>query len=418
MTNNNELKVQANKEKDVGDKKKMRQAFQDFEGGLFSCVEKADVGDSYSKMAEQGVDLMGWADPFAPDFVLPEHILQATRTAIEEAIAAHYTAPLGNSELKAALANKLRHFNNLQVNPERNILITPGSDSGLYYAMLTFLNEGDEVLIPSPAYPNFFQNCKIMAAKAIPVQLKAELEFQIDIADLEAALTSKTKMLVLAQPNNPTTTVFNRQTIKELCEFVIKHDLILVCDQAFEDFTFENELLSPASFPGMMSRTISVFSVSKGLGLSGYRVGYIVADAVYINAMMGAVVSVLGTTNTVAQKAVIAALADLSYLGDFEKEFDIRRKAAYAIINSIPNVSCQMPQSGFLAWVDVSKLGNSATIVAYLAAEAKVAVNDGSNYGPGGEGHIRIVLGVYRDTERVIAALNRIKDALISYQNK
>jgi len=397
-------------------KEKLRKAFMKSEGGLFHTVEKADVGSNYQLLGEMGVDLMGWADPFAPDFSLPKHILEATIKALNSNVSVHYTAPIGNENLKKEIAKKLKKINHLEVDPLRNILITPGSDSGLYYAMLSVLNEGDEVIVPTPCYPNNIQNIDLIGATPVFVELKAENDYQIDIADFQKALTNKTKMVVLTHPNNPTTTVFNQQSLQALSKFIIDNDLILVCDMAFEDFTFENELITPAAIDGMWERTITVFSTSKGMGLSGYRVGYIVTNDVFMDAYYGCAVSILGATNTISQLAVIEAFKDPSFMDTFEKAFDIRRKKAYEIFNSIPNVSMKLSESGFLGWVDVSKLGSSSDIVSYLIKEAKVCVNDGVNYGQGGEGHFRIVLGVYEDNEKVFDALYRIKDALIKYQ--
>lgn len=399
-------------------KEKLRKAFQQSEGGLFHTVEKADVGSNYQLLGEMGVDLMGWADPFAPDFSLPEHILEATIKALNSNVSVHYTAPIGNEELKKVIAEKLKKVNHLEVDPLRNILITPGSDSGLYYAMLSVLNEGDEVIIPTPCYPNNIQNIDLIGATPVFVELKAERDYQLDIDDFQKVLTKRTKMVVLTHPNNPTTTVFNRESLEALSRFIIENDLILVCDMAFEDFTFENELITPAAIKGMWERTITVFSTSKGMGLSGYRVGYIVTNDIFMDAYYGCAVSILGATNTISQLAVIEAFKDSSFMNVFEKAFDIRRKKAYEIFNSIPNVSMKLSESGFLGWVDVSKLGSSSDIVSYLIKEAKVCVNDGINYGQGGEGHFRIVLGVYEDNEKVFDALYRIKDALIKYQQR
>lgn len=397
-------------------KGRMSKVFQSFDGGLFSAVEKADVGDSYQKLAQQGVDLMGWADPFMPDFCLPKEVLQAAIQAVQQPSYAHYTAPVGSVELKQILANKLKEKNQLSVDPLRHILITPGSDSGLYYAMLSCLDPGDEVLLPCPSYPNNFQNCKLLQVNAVPVVLRKETGYQLEKELLEAAITPKTKMIVLTHPNNPTTTVYTRQSLEALREIVIQHDLILVCDQAFEDFTFEHEMLTPAAMPDMWERTISVFSVSKGMGLSGLRVGYIVCNDAFMDSMYAGAVSVLGATSTSAQQAVCAAFAHQEYMKEFEAAYAYRRKKAVEIL-TIPHVSLTLPESGFLCWVDVSELGNSTDITAYLLKHAHVSVNDGSNYGPGGEGHLRIVLGVYRDNEKVVDALWRIRAALLAYPN-
>ncbi|HBF4254021.1 TPA: pyridoxal phosphate-dependent aminotransferase [Clostridioides difficile] len=394
----------------------MKKVFQGLEGGLFSSVEKADVGDSYQKLGEQGVSLMGWADPFFPDYCIPRHILDAAILAISSNMSTHYTAPVGNDLLKIEIAKKLKEVNKLDVDFKRNILITPGSDSGLYYSMLPFINEGDEVLIPTPCYPNNIQNTKLMGGVPIFVELKESDGYQIDITEFEKRLTNKTKLVVLTHPNNPTTTVFNKESLEKLAKFIIDNDLILICDQAFEDFTFENELMTPASLEGMFERTVTIFSTSKGMGLSGFRVAYMVCSDKLMDKYYGAAVTVLGATNTVAQMATIEAFKDRSFMGDFERVFDKRRQEAYKIINEIPNVSMQMPESGFLGWINVSKLGTSSEIQKYLVDEAKVCINDGINYGPGGEGHLRIILGSYKDDSKVISALNRIKDALIKKQ--
>lgn len=399
-------------------KEKMIAAFSQAEGGLFSAVEKADVGGSYQELEKQGVALMGWADPFMPDFSLPIHIKEAALEAVNLAAAPHYTAPIGNSELKKLIAGKLMEKNKLEVDPERNILITPGSDSGLYFAMLPFINKGDEVIIPSPSYPNNMLNVKIMGGVVVPVPLHEEDGYQIRMEEMEKRVTDKTKMVVLTHPNNPTTTVYRKETLEQLAEFIIKHDLILVCDQAFEDFCYENEMITPAALPGMFERTVTVFSFSKGMGLSGFRVGYVVCSDVIMDSMYANAVSVLGATNTPFQTVLMAALKDTSFMKEFEEAFDYRRKKAYEILNSIPGVHMLMPESGFLCWVDVSGLGSSSKIVSHLVKEAKVSVNDGINYGAGGEGHLRIVLGVYKDNERVVQALYRIKDALIRYKEK
>ena len=397
-------------------KEKMIAAFRNAEGGLFSSVEKADVGSSYQEMEKQGIALMGWADPFMPDKSLPKHVEEAWIDAVKDQSAPHYTAPIGSSELKAKIADKLKVVNGLDVDPERNILITPGSDSGLFFSILPFIDDGDEVIIPSPSYPNNFLAVEIMGGKTVVVELDANDGYQLNIEKMEAVVTVKTKMVILTHPNNPTTTVYNRESLEALRAFLIKHDLLLVCDQAFEDFTYENEMITPASMEGMFERTISVFSFSKGMGFSGMRVGYIVCSDIIMDSMFANAVAVIGATSTSSQKAITVAMDHPEFMNEFKDAFDYRRHKAYEIINSIPNVNMMLPESGFLCWVDVSALGDSSEIISYLIEHAKVSVNDGINYGTGGKGHLRIVLGVYKDNNKVVDALERIKSALIRYQ--
>lgn len=393
-------------------KSKMKKEFLNFEGGLFSEVEKADVGDSYAKMAENGVALMGWADPFMPDFSIPEPIMRKTIEAIHLPVSSHYTAPTGNMELREIICKRMKEKYGVELKPDRNIIITPGSDSGLFFSMFPFLQRDDEVIIPCPSYPNNLQNIKMMQATPMILELKDENNYQIDLEILEALITDKTKMIVLTHPNNPTTTIYNRESLEAIRTVVLKYNLILVCDQAFEDFTFENEFIAPMSLPDMFEHTITVCSISKGMGLSGYRVGYIIASDEIMDVMYGCAVSVIGATNTVSQIAAIEAFKHPEFMEEFEKAYDFRRHAAYEILNDIPGVKMKLPESGFLAWIDVSKLGDSTLICKRLVSEAKVAVNDGINYGPGGMGHIRIVLGVYRDNNLVVDALKRMAKTL------
>lgn len=393
-------------------KDKMKIEFADFEGGLFSEVEKADVGDSYTKMAEAGVALMGWADPFMPDFSIPSHIMDKTIEAIKSPVSAHYTAPTGNMELREAICKRAMKRYGVKLDPSRNVIITPGSDSALFFAMFPFLQKGDEVIIPCPSYPNNMQNIKMMQGVPVVLELKAENDYQIDESILEALVTDQTKMIVLTHPNNPTTTVYNKKSLEAIRTIVLKYNLILICDQAFDDFTFENKFIAPMSLPDMFKNTVTVCSISKGMGLSGYRVGYIIANDEIMDVMYGCAVSVIGATNTVSQIAAIEAFKNPEFMEEFKEAYDFRRHKAYEILNKIPGVKMKLPESGFLAWIDVSSLGDSSDICKRLVEEAKVAVNDGINYGPGGKGHIRVVLGVYRNDDVVVAALKRMAATL------
>ena len=394
-------------------KNKMNPAFRTFEGGLFAEVEKADVGDGFERLQESGVDMMSWADPFMPDAAVPQHVKQAALNAMNDPIASHYTAPVGNTRLREQIARRWQKRYGMRLDPQRNILITPGSDSALYFAMLPFIEAGDEVIVCTPCYPNNLQNIQMMGAKAVYCELQAADGYQIRKEALEACVSEQTKMIVLTHPNNPTTTVFDQRSLEAVRDLVLAHDLILVVDQAFEDFTFEQKMIAPAAMADMFAHTITVCSTSKGYGLSGYRVGYIIADDVFMDVYYGCAVSVIGATNTVSQLAVLAAMEDESFMQEFEAAYDWRRHQAAAILSGIPGVKIQLPQSGFLCWVDVSGLADSSEVCARLLSDARVSVNDGKNYGPGGEKGFRIVLGVYRDNERVRQALLRIREVLL-----
>lgn len=395
---------------------KMRPAFQAVEGGLFARVTKADVVDL---TGGQPVELMGWADPFFPDPVLPEHVQEATIRALSDRTAVHYTAPIGNMRLKELIAEKLLCQNGIEADPTRNIVVTPGSDAGLLFAMMPFICPGDEVLVPDPSYPSNFLNPKILGGVTVPVPLYERDGYQPNIAEFESRVTDRTKMLLLSHPNNPTTTVFRRENILALCDFVKRHDLILVCDQAFEDCVFDGvEFLSPAAVQGMAERTVSVFSTSKGMGLSGYRVAYIVADDRVMDKLYATCVNVIGTTNTAAQYGAIAAFEDSSFVEKYNEIFDRRRRVAHQKFSAVPGASMLMPESAFLSWVNVSQLGSSAEVAEYILKNAGIAVNAGCDYGSQGEGYIRIVHGCFADDAKLFDALDRICAALCKLANE
>lgn len=392
---------------------KMHPAFAKLEGGLFTEVAKADVGNAYIELIRRGVSPLGWADPFYPDGCMPEHVLRAMVKCLDSGRASHYTVPIGSAELRSEVSRKLSEFNGIDADPDRNILITPGSDSGLFYAMLPFILPGDEVMVLDPSYPNNFLNVELMGGKAVRIGLHEERGYQPNIEDFERGLTKNTKMVLLTHPNNPTTTVFRRQFLEELARFVVDNDLVLVVDQAFEDTVFDGiEYVNVATLPGMWERTLSVFSISKGMGLSGLRVGYIVSDDNIMDVLYGACVNVLGATNTAAQAGAIAALANPGFVKEYRNTYDKRRKFAYEVFNSIPGVSMLMPESGFCSWINVSQLGDSSDVSDFLVREAKVAVNDGKTYGLQGSGYIRIVHGAMVDDSQVFESLLRIRRAL------
>lgn len=397
----------------MGISEKISKRYEGVEGGLFSKVTKADVGEGFAEMGEEKVTLMGWADPFYPDPSLPEEVAEAMIEEIQSGFPAHYIMPSGSPELREIIAEKLKEKNHLDADPKRNIIITPGSDSGLFYAISVFVGEGDEVLVPDPSYPNNFMDLQLLGAKAVSVSLDVENGYAFDMEAFENAVTGRTKAIVLTHPNNPTTRVYRREELEALAEFVIRHDLVLIVDQAFEETVFDGaELVTPAALPDMWERTVTVFSISKGMGLSGLRVGYIVACDKVMDVMYGAAVNVLGATNSLAQAGAKAAFLNDGYVKKYLEKYDYRRKMAFEIFSNVKGVKIMMPESGFYCWIDVSELGDSTEIMEYLVREAKVAVNDGKAYGRLGEGHLRIIHGCLGSDEEAVEALRRMAEAL------
>ncbi|ONI39304.1 aminotransferase [Candidatus Epulonipiscium fishelsonii] len=393
-------------------KSKMNSGFGNLQGGLFSKIEKADVGDGVAKLLSSGVDILGWADPFFPDPSIPEKVKKVMISALEEGKVSHYSLPIGRPELRAEIAKKISRQTGLDINPSRNVIVTPGSDSGLLYALMPFISEGDEVLVPKPSYPSNFLNPKLLGGKTVEVPLYDEDNYAFRIDEFEKRVTSRTKVVLITHPNNPTTTVFRKENLIKLCDFVKKHDLILVSDQAFEDHIFDGiEFVSPATIEGMWERTLTVCSISKGIGLSGFRIGYIYASDEIMEVLYGGAVNVLGAASTLSSIGAEAIINDVEYLDEVFEKLERRRDLVNEVFKDTPGISFRPSESGILTWINVSKLGKSDDIANYLLKEANVLVNSGVPYGM--EGYLRIVTACIADDDKARAVFEKMRNAFI-----
>lgn len=394
---------------------KMNARFKPLQGGLFLNVTKADVGEGAGNFQKAGGDIMAWADPFFPDPAVPESVKAAMHEAIDSGFPAHYTMPIGMLELRQALAENISAATGLQIDPSRNVIVTPGSDSGLLYAMMPFLEEGDEVMVPDPSYPSNFLDPKLLGAVTVPVPLYEEDNYQPRVEEFRKRLTPKTKMVLISHPNNPTTTVFRRESMEALCQFIVENDLILVSDQAFQDHIYDGiEFVHPATLPGMWERTLTVCSISKGIGLSGFRIGYIYANDVIMDTLYGGAVNVLGAPCTLSSIGAIAALRDQEHLQSNYVRLERRRRLAYEAFHDIPGVKMKQSESGILSWLNISALGTDEEVAERLQKDAMILVNQGTPYGQQGKGHIRIVTACFASDEDAMERFMRIRQVLLT----
>ncbi|WP_293977051.1 pyridoxal phosphate-dependent aminotransferase [Sphingomonas sp.] len=364
---------------------------------------------------DAGYLMLGWADPFFPDPCLPEHVIAAAKATLDEG-GAHYSLPIGSPQLRRTIAGKLARVNGMSIDPDRELIVTPGSDTGLWQAMQVVISPGDEVLNPVPSYPSNVRNVELMGGVNVPVPLDAERDFALDLDALRQRITPSSKLIVLTQPNNPTGTVHDRATLEALAKIVIDHDLLVVVDQAFEDVIYDGrEFVTFATLPGMRERTITVFSLSKGMAMSGFRIGYTVAAPEIMAIMHGTAVNILGAANTAAQAAAVAALQAPSFVDGYRRTFAARRKLATEIFANVPGVRFSAPQAGLMLWLDTSSLGNSRDVADHIAQKARIIVHPGENFGGIGSGYIRIMLSALRDDIAFADALRRTADCLGSF---
>lgn len=400
-------------------KSKMRKTFAKLDGGLFSTAQKADVGDVAARMEAAGVAMMSWADPFMPDPAIPQSVMDAAIEALKTGFPAHYTMPIGSPDLKKLIADRIERKYGFRLDPSRNIIINPGSDNGLLFAMMPWINPGAEVMVHDPSYASNFLNPELLGGVTVKIPTFPEDGYHIRIEEYEKRVTDKTKMVLLTNPNNPTGVSYTREELEQLAAFCVKHDLICVCDQAFEDTVFpENEMVCISQLEGMWERTVTVCSVSKGMALSGFRVGWTYASDVIMDVYFACAVNIQGATSTLAQLAVMPAFRDDSFIREYMVKYDNRRKYAYKLFNSIPGISLRMPEAGFFVWIDVSQLGDSSEITQLLVEEARVSVNDGKFYGDMGNGHLRMIDGCFWEDADSYAAMDRMAETFRKLAHK
>ncbi len=355
---------------------------------------------------------MNWADPFRPDDVVPPHVKEAVIENLNS-MAAHYTFPVGDAELRQEVAKRVERLSGLSVDPNKNVTISCGSDNLFAFVMRPFLVPGqdNEVMMPIPSYAHNFAVPPLIGGVSIEVPTYAEDGYDLRIEEFEKRVTDKTRMVVITNPNNPTSTVYKKETLERLAEFVIRHDLIMVVDQAFEDTVFDGHpMVHIAALPGMAERTIVLGSLSKGMALCGFRVAYAVAPEMITRVFHGSAVLFLGAPNTMAQAGAVAALRDCGFMEEYRQEYMARAKILGEILATIPHISFDQPESGFFFWIDTSFYGTDQEVVEYLTREANVLVSGGSMCKD--PTHIRLIYGALRDREECIAAVKRIKVAL------
>jgi aspartate aminotransferase len=327
-----------------------------------------------------------------PDF----HPAAPVVDALREAAASgrdRYVSTRGIPALRAAIANYLRRTRRLEVGSEE-VLVAPGCKMALSLAMMALIEPGDEVLYPDPGFPVYPSFTRGLGATAIPFGLEEKNDFQPDLQEIAAKITPRTSVLIFNSPNNPTGTVFSRETLERLAELARKHDLWVVADEIYARIVFNGEFLSIRSLPGMAERTVIIDGFSKSFAMTGWRLGYAVAPKHVVDAMDLLVLNTFTCVAEFTQVAAVEALRDSTNAVDaMVAEYRKRRDLFVAGLNRIPGFRCQIPDGSFYAWVNVEDTGLAAEEVArLLLEEAGVAGIAGGAFGAAGKNYLRFSL--------------------------
>ena len=371
------------------------------------------------ELKEQGKDVITLSLG-EPDFDTPDFIKNAAKKAVDDNFS-HYTPVPGLPDLRDSIVKKFQRDNDLSYSRDQ-IVVSTGAKQSLANVCLSLLNPGDEVLLPCPYWVSYSDMIKLAEAKPVKILSSIEKDFKVTVAEIEKAITTKTKMLIFSSPCNPSGTVYSKRELESIAKMLEKYpNIYVVADEIYEHINFDEKHFSIGSIASMKEKTITVNGVSKGFAMTGWRVGFIGAPLWIANACSKIQGQVTSATCAVAQKATQEAM-----LSDPRKTtkkmrdtFLKRRDLVVKLIKEIPNVKCNLPKGAFYIFPDVSfyfgKKNNNNNIIKnaddlcmYLLNNAFVACVSGSAFG--NDNCIRIS---YATSENIlIEGINRIKNQL------
>ena len=320
-----------------------------------------------------------------------------------------YTHYWGMPELRQRLAEKLQAECGIDADPENEVLVTHGVQEALYVVMRTLLRPGEQVLIPTPHYANYLLNTVACGAEPVFVPLRETNGFLPDVGELEEALTEKTRLIIFSNPNNPLGITWPDSTVQELAEFARKHDLLVVVDEIYRDFTAPRPPLSIASLPGMKQRTFTLQGFSKSYFMMGMRIGYLAGPEEVMFHIRQLHYLIMLSPSRIAQYAALAALdCPRETVEEMHGEYREKLRILYEGVSGIPGVSCVRPNGSFYVFPDFSCFGlTSMDLAAKLIEEAGLMTLPGTEFGPIGEGYLR--LSVVSDLDRVEEGVERLQ---------
>ena len=349
----------------------------------------------------RGVDVISFGAG-EPDFDTPERIKEAAVAAMRRG-QTKYTEVGGIPELRAAVCAKLERDNGLVYEPA-DVLVSCGAKHTLFNIATALLNPGDEMLVPSPFWVSYPEQARLLGAVPVAVQTREATGFDLDPERLRAAVTPRTKLVVLNTPNNPTGAVFSPDALAAVARLAVERKLWLVADECYESLTFEGRHLSIASLGAdVKARTLTVNTCSKAYAMTGWRIGYAAGPRALISAMTDVQSQVTSNPSSVAQWAAVEALGGAQdEVATMAAQFDRRRRLIVSGLNALPGVSCVMPKGAFYAFANVSGLfgrtwtheGRTSTlktsvdVTAFLLEQARVAVVPGVDFGS--DAHVRL----------------------------
>ncbi|PKM95762.1 MAG: aspartate aminotransferase [Firmicutes bacterium HGW-Firmicutes-1] len=367
-----------------------------------------------NQMKTEGIDVVGFGAG-EPDFDTPNHIKEAAIAAIHAGFT-KYTPVAGTVELKTAICKKFKEDNGLEYKPSQ-IVVSNGAKHSLTNAFMAILNAGDEVIIPAPfwlSYPDM-----VALADGVPVIIKTteETNYKLTLEQLQNALTSKTKAIIVNSPSNPTGMVYSKEELQMIADFAVENDILVISDEIYEKLLYDDEKHYSIAQLGeeIFKRTIVVNGVSKSYSMTGWRIGYTASTEEIAKLMSNIQSHAASNPNSIAQKAAVAAIAGPQECVEVMRvEFDTRREYMVERVNAMPGISCKVPKGAFYVFINVSSVFgksyngtviNSASDFAACILEGQVAVIPCEDFGF--DTHIRISYAI--SLESIKKGLDRLE---------
>ncbi len=348
-----------------------------------------------------------------PDFDTPAHIKEAAKRALD-ANATHYGPSAGLPELREAIAKHTTETRGVPVSPEQ-VVVTPGAKPIMFFTIMALVNRGDEVIYPNPGFPIYESVINFVGGVPVPIPLREDSDFGFDLEVLEQRVTSKTKLIIVNSPANPTGGVLDRGQIERIARIATERNIPVMTDEIYRQFLYEGELVSFYAQPGMHTRSILLDGFSKSYAMTGWRLGYGVMPVDLAEHVTRLMVNSNSCTASFVQLAGVAALqGDHTPVTRMVAEFKRRRDLLVDGLNRLPGVTCRRPRGAFYVFPNITGTGRtSAEVADRLLQEAGVAVLSGAAFGAHGEGYLRIS---YASSEaNLTKALDRLKPAFEAF---
>lgn len=342
-----------------------------------------------------------------PDFDTPANIIEAATTALHKGWT-HYGPSAGLPALREAIAEEISRSRKVSVRPEE-VVVVPGGKPIIFYTILALIDDGDEVIYPNPGFPIYESMINFMGAKAVPIRLREEMDFRLDVKELARLITDRTKLIILNSPQNPTGGVLSRKDVEEIASVIGDHDVMVLSDEIYCRLIYEGEHYSLMTVDGFKDRTILLDGFSKTYAMTGWRLGYGVMRADLASHISRLMTNSNSCTASFTQVAGVEGLRGPQDSVDaMREEFRRRRDVFVERINHIKGFSCRLPKGAFYTFPNITKTGwASKKLADALLEEAGVACLSGTAFGDFGEGYLRF--SVANSIDNINKALDRIE---------